>query len=693
MANPLRSRRQLAGATLVIAGAVALLAAVGADWLGVGTADGIGTSQKILLAIGAVMLAVGLALGGGRPILERYRRWHIEHVSERISPARTLLLAVVLGLSAGLAEVAIFQWQRSGEELVVIAPGFVWLAPVADAVFLVLIGVVLVALAWRRTGRPLFAPAVIAMGGAAGLCVIEAIPASGRLDLYARLLLAAAVGVLLMRAMRSRAVPAWRWVRGAALALPAVVLALALVAHLPGSARERRAIAALAPAGTGAPNILLIILDTVRAASLSLLGYERETTPFLDELARNALVFDSAFSTSPWTLPSHGTMFTGRYPQELSANWQTPLDSTWPTIAEQFRNAGYMTAGFVANLHYGPAAYGLSRGFTHYEDFDISLGSLARSSRLLSSLLGLNSPLRKLVDNYQLLDRKYAGELNPRVLRWVAQHRERPHFLFLNYFDAHAPYWPPWPYDTLFAAPQERRNPTLEWGWTWTPDQVALERDAYDRSLTYLDDSLRRLFAGLEAQGFLANTIVIVTSDHGEHFGEHGFMRHSRTLYQPLLHVPLLVQAPGRVPEGMRIGTPVSLRDLPATIMDLAAIGSPFTFPGQSLRATWTGEPREHGPIRAEVAQSVRTPARYPASHGDMQTFIADGYQYIANTNGTEELYSLADDPDQENNLVTAVDRQELVARFRSLLTLDRASLPSVASIDSTGMSGRAGRR
>jgi arylsulfatase A-like enzyme len=693
MVSQHRSRRQVAGTTLLLAGAVALLAAVGADWLGVGTADGIGTSQKILFAIGAVVIAIGLALGGGRAILGGYRRWHAAQVTDRISAGRTLLLAAVLGLSAGLAEVAIFQWQRGEEELVVVAPGFVWMAPVADAMFLLLIGVVLVGLAWRWRGRPLFAPAVTVMGGTAALCVIEAIPGSGRVDLYARLLVAAAGGVLFMRAMRGSTRLAWRWVRGATVALTVVVLALALLAHLPGRARERRAIAALAPAETGAPNILLIILDTVRAASLSLLGYERETTPFLEELARHAIVFDSAFSTSPWTLPSHATMFTGRYPQEMSANWQTPLDSTWPTIAEQFRDAGYVTAGFVANLHYGPAAYGLSRGFTHYEDFDISLGSLATSSRLLSSLLGLNSPLRKLVGNYQVLDRKYADELNPRVLRWLAQYSERPHFLFLNYFDAHAPYWPPSPYDTLFAPPQERRNPTLAWGWTWTPEQVAQERDAYDRSLAYLDDSLRRLFAGLEAQGFLENTIVMVTSDHGEHLGEHGFMRHSRTLYQPLLHVPLLVQARGRVPEGVRIGTPVSLRDLPATIMDLAAIRSSFTFPGQSLRTTWTGEPRAPGPLRAEVAQSVRTPARYPASHGDMQTFIAEGHQYIANTNGTEELYSLANDPDQLNNLITDADRQPLIARLRSFLTLDLASLRAVASIDSTRSTGRGGRR
>jgi len=122
----------------------------------------------------------------------------------------------------------------------------------------------------------------------------------------------------------------------------------------------------------GMPNVLLIVLDTVRAKSLGLYGYGRPTTPRLERLARYGTVFKSAFSTAPWTLASHATMFTGRYPHELSTGFLSPLDTTYLTLAELFTSEGYQTAGFAANTFYASQEFGLSRGFTHYEDYRVS---------------------------------------------------------------------------------------------------------------------------------------------------------------------------------------------------------------------------------------------------------------------------------------------------------------------------------
>jgi arylsulfatase A-like enzyme len=152
-----------------------------------------------------------------------------------------------------------------------------------------------------------------------------------------------------------------------------LVSALAVIAIAGGALGwprwvESRAIAALPAPPAGAPNVLLIVLDTVRARSLGLYGYERATSPNLDRFAKNGVVFSHAFSASPWTLPSHGAMFTGRLPHELSGGWMTPIDGTYPTLAEALSSVGYLTAGFIANTTYCPAEFGLARGFSHYED-------------------------------------------------------------------------------------------------------------------------------------------------------------------------------------------------------------------------------------------------------------------------------------------------------------------------------------
>ena len=212
------------------------------------------------------------------------------------------------------------------------------------------------------------------------------------------------------------------------------------------------------------PNVLLIVLDTVRADHLSLYGYYRPTSPSLERLAERGIRFDEARATSPWTLPSHASLFTGRWPSELGVKWMTPLPDRFPTLAEYLGARGYGTAGFVANNLYCSHDAGLDRGFTHYEDYVLDSGRLRplRTAllvdgagprlpnsgcgwpgiwRLGPSVHGSNRCVRRLLDT----GRKDAGSINRDFLEWLSHRREprRPFFAFLNYFDAHSPYLPP----------------------------------------------------------------------------------------------------------------------------------------------------------------------------------------------------------------------------------------------------------
>jgi hypothetical protein len=175
------------------------------------------------------------------------------------------------------------------------------------------------------------------------------------------------------------------------------VLAVATVAGilmLP-RLRERRALGKLPPAAEGVPNVLLLVLDTVRAASLSLYGYPRPTTPNLEKWAAKGVVFERAIAPAPWTLPSHGSLFTGRHPQELSGEHLVPLNEEQPTLAEALRDAGYATAGFAANPTYTTRASGLARGFARYEDFPITWGRFLISSWLSRMISQRLLPLGK----------------------------------------------------------------------------------------------------------------------------------------------------------------------------------------------------------------------------------------------------------------------------------------------------------
>ena len=287
----------------------------------------------------------------------------------------------------------------------------------------------------------------------------------------------------------------------------------------------------------------------------------------------------------------------------------------------------------------------------------------------------------------RIIEAKYAETVNAEFLAWVDEVKDRPFFGFLNYVDAHTPYLPPAPYDSIWTKARggsAARAYVSEIEQVFgrgpiPPDLLAEYLDGYDGAISYLDVQIDSLLAALDARGRLRNTIVIVTSDHGEFFGEHGLVQHGNGLYLPVLHVPLGIWGPGLVPGGLRIGAPTSLRHLAATIVDLAGVrASPI--PGWSLARLW-------GPDSLEVPADTVLAAvdwhhslsRFPPSpllDGSLRALILDSLHFIRRSDGAEELYDLSEDFLEGRNLVGAPRYRAELLRARTELDAATGSRP-----------------
>ena len=476
------------------------------------------------------------------------------------------------------------------------------------------------------------------------------------------------LGTVAFRAYRKRSD---RWRRGVVRKLPLVFLTGLVIiggSYLAARVGEARRIAAL-PAPTGhRPNVLLIILDTQRADHLSSYGYERPTTPHLDSLAADGILFEQVFSPSSWTLPSHASLFTGRLMLEHGAGNGTVriLDTRFPTLAERLSAEGYATAGFVANTFWAARHTGLARGFAHYEDFYGTPGDALQRMTLVREL----QRLTELFGAVDIRGRKRAPHINREFLRWVRRIQDRPFFAFLNYMDVHAPYLPVGGYEGRFGPVNpEFRPKRLAVGNQTSPSISAGERahriDRYDESLLYLDFHVGRLLTELENRGVLDSTIVIVTADHGELFGEHGFVEHGKSLYQEETMIPLIIRYPTRVSRGTRVSTRVSSTRLAATIAELLGIReSPF--PGRSLLDE-IGQDSSTG--ASLVTELGRTRIRgTPAADGWVRSLVSGRWHFILRQSGAHELYDLDADPEELSDQSATPEGREVVEQLRSEL-------------------------
>jgi arylsulfatase A-like enzyme len=534
----------------------------------------------------------------------------------RPGPWAILRLSAWCGLVAGLLEVAMLILRKSTwdpNRLYGMSRHFVWLIPLTNLGLFLALGAFLAGVtAFRpRRGGWLAARLLFAM-----TLLPAALVAFPKVYGLAWLMMMLGLAARLVPALERRAAGFGRVVRFSAPIVAGMVPALAASPWIADRARESRERARPMPP-PGTPNVLLVVLDTVAAGHLDLYGYGRPTSPALDELARAGIRFDAARAAASWTLPSHATMFTGRWPHELSVGWVTPLDRTCPTLAEYLGSRGYATAGFVANTLYCATDSGLDRGFTTYRDYRFRrlspFGSAALVDRTVAGLQAIEGFLesrldidvfRPAVQRLWLLfngHRKDAAAVHHEFFDWLARRDrpDRPFFAFLNDYDAHWPYeLPALSIHRFGVPPRDARESDLIHDW-WTLDkhrlgsqQVALARDAYDDCVASLDEQVGRLVDELSRRGLRESTWLIVLADHGESFGEHaGVFCHGTSLYRTELHVPLVIVPPSTRGDlaGRRVAETVSLRDLAATVVDLAGQGTRSPFPGRSLARFWDG--------------------------------------------------------------------------------------------------------
>ncbi len=389
-------------------------------------------------------------------------------------------------------------------------------------------------------------------------------------------------------------------------------------------------------------NLVLISVDTLRADYLGVYGYERETSPFLDELAADGLVFESAMSTSPWTLPSHASLLTGLYPSHHGAKSEhAAIAGPVRSLAQILGKAGFTTAGFV-NSHYLSDRYGLERGFTTFRyatEFTKHTGS---------------SPI---------------GDW---AIRWLGEQPAEPFFLFLHFYDTHSGYRPlPYyrrrlvrPYDGKADGSTRQLLASRRGRFEIGPDDARYLSDLYAAEILQLDDVLARVIGTLDAKGLRERTLVVVTADHGEEFLEHGGVAHGRTQYQEVLHVPLLLHGPG-VPRGERVAEPVSLVDVLPTLLGLFGLPVPAGLDGRDLRPLWRGEAGDTFADRALFGEADHNNAR-----PDQTRSVRRGrYKLVFDRESDEtRLFDLARDPGETRD--ASAEAPEVAARLRA--DLDR---------------------
>jgi arylsulfatase A-like enzyme len=569
-----------------------------------------------------------------------------------------LRLALAAGLLTGLGETGLLLIKRfARDRFITVGEHSFWMAPIADGLLFVALAAVFLLLTRRLTPvrRDRWYAVLLV-----GLSLMTMLTLWGRFYPVASMLLSLGIALRAAGLFSRRLAQLERWgIR----AVPMMLVLVFLIAAAVMGERKWKERHAVGPGSTEPhPNLLLIILDTVRAFNLSLYGHERPTTPQLERWSSHATVFERALAPSSWTLPSHSGMFTGRWQTELSVLFTRRLDGTYPTLAEALRDAGYATGGFVANLIYTSRESGLARGFARYSDFELTFGAFLRSATLTRKIVD-RPRIRWFLNRWHPALWKPAHRVTSEALDWISEREGRPWFAFLNYMEAHDPENTPAPYDTLFGLPSRLlywKDLTIQ--PVPPPEIRARMVQGYDGAIAFLDAHIGGLLDSLKARGQLENTIVIISSDHGEEFGEHGRLGHGITLYRTAIQVPLVILAPRCEDHGHRENAPVSLQDLPATVMDLLRIRQ-HPFPGASfagLICDPSAEPGSH-PLFSVLRESAR-----PGSP-TLVTVAADSLQYISAGDTLEELYNIDRDPLEQTNLAGTAEGAAQIARLRPL--------------------------
>jgi len=383
------------------------------------------------------------------------------------------------------------------------------------------------------------------------------------------------------------------------------------------------------------PNLLLITVDTLRSDHLSSYGYHLKTSPRIDQLAAEGVRFHNAYTTIPMTGPSHLSLFTSRYPQEHGARINgvaLPKDSKWLALPQILRRFGYQNAAFISAWTLNSRLTRMDRWFDVYDE------ELTRTYQLFNSS-------------------RYAEDVTPRVLRWLDGKKQDPFFLWVHYFDPHSPYH----LREEFASLEKSGHPKEE-----VPDLDAETQERirkYDSEIGYTDKHIGQVLDKLEQKGLRNNTIVVLTADHGESLGEHGYVGHGRHLYDDIVRVPLIVRYPRGVPAGKVIHERVSLLDVTPSVVDMTVPveerrSQPFSFAGRSFAAAMMeGESIPDRPMRYVAfagkkgfapswlswmwVHESKLPLRIGLTQGPQKTIWSPGQQSLSAFNTDKDPFEL----------------------------------------------------
>ncbi len=433
------------------------------------------------------------------------------------------------------------------------------------------------------------------------------------------------------------------------------------------------------------PNVLLIVMDCVRADHLSCYGYHRLTTPNIDRIASEGVRFATAIAPAAWTVPTIASILTGTYPPTHNAvNGHAYLDNRLCTLAEALRALGYKTIGF-GNNGWVSHSVGMSRGFDIFEEnFRWPKGRLAHLAlRLFSRALLLtrgvkykgaydtNRAVRSLLRQH-LSDAQSALEGPP-----AGGAQGQPFFLFIHYNEAHASYRPPASYARQFlnGVPWAEARKVNQDHAAYHSGSVPMGsrefeilRALYDGEIAYLDAQLQTVFQALTEWGIMDDTVLIITADHGDNQGEHNLMDHKYCLYDTLIHVPLIIRYPPLLPAGLVIDQPVQTVDIFPTVMDILNVEREYLarqFQGYSIlpeklpsRPQFAvAERRNHSP------QLRKTFAKYPdfdytIFERDQNAVRTATHKYIWASDGRDELYDIVADPGETRNVIADYPEQ-----------------------------------
>ena len=439
---------------------------------------------------------------------------------------------------------------------------------------------------------------------------------------------------------------------GAAAALPYLGAAPRLLRH-----RDSR------------PHLIFIVTDALRYDHVGANGYYRDTTPELNGwVAGMGVTFRNATSAAAWTFPATAAMMTGRLPVRLSANWNhTTLPAGVPTLAERLAAAGYTTAGFTC-APFSRANRGLGRGFAVYDD------SLA--------LLPLDA-------------QGQAAQLNALAQEWLAAWQDAdPLFLFLYYFDVHTWYHPPAQYNVRYDAtytgaltPAAYRNgePVVSGALVPTPRDIEHLVALYDGEIAYWDAMLGQMLGFLRGRGLLDNAAVVVTSDHGDMFGEHGLWTHGNSVYEEVVRIPLLVRYPGITAAGLTVDAPAQHIDIMPTLLEWAGAAPVAGLDGVSLSAVVGGQTVAPRDVFSEV-DGVTDPADWAywlAPRDTLHSIRRGDYKFIQHVGqeAADELYRLGPaSPYEQQNVIAAEPKvaAQLRAAVKAKFAMQHVRLPAV---------------